>query len=187
MTAATATRYSALAKLLHWLIAVLILTAFPLGLYMHDLPLSPQKLHLYSYHKWLGMTVLLLWLPRLAWRLLHPPPAALPGPRWQLRAAAATHWALYLLMAAVPLCGWLMTSAKGFSVVYLGVLPLPDLVGKDEALGTLLANLHAGLAWTLIALVALHVAAAVKHHVVDHDDTLRRMLPFVSPKGRLAE
>ena len=179
MSAPTQIRYSAPAKLAHWLIAALILLAFPLGLYMVDLPLSPDKLRLYSYHKWIGMTVLLLFMPRLVWRLVTPPPALLPGPAWQLKIAEATHWLLYLLMAAVPLSGWLMSSAKGFQVVYLGLLPIPDLVGKDKALGELLVNVHTGLAWALALLVALHAAAALKHHLIDRDDTLRRILPFI--------
>ncbi|WP_295580174.1 cytochrome b [uncultured Lamprocystis sp.] len=178
------TPYSTPAKLAHWLIAALILAAFPLGLYMHELSLSPEKLRLYSYHKWIGMTVLLLFMPRLLWRLVRPPPALLPGPAWQLKLAEATHWLLYLLMAAVPLCGWLMSSAKGFQVVYLGLVPLPDLVGKDQALGTLLADLHSSLAWALMVLIVVHAAAALKHHLIDRDDTLRRILPFVKlPSG----
>ena len=184
MSTPTATRYSAPATLAHWLIAALILAAFPLGLYMADLPLSPEKLRLYSYHKWIGMTVLLLFLPRLMWRFVSPPPALLPGPVWQLKLAGVAHWLLYLLMAAVPLTGWLMSSAKGFQVVYLGVIPIPDLLVKDKALGELLASVHTGLAWALAVLVGLHAAAALKHHLIDRDDTLRRILPFIKEPRR---
>lgn len=179
MSDSTSTGYSAPAKLAHWLIALLILAAFPLGLYMHDLPLSPEKLRLYSYHKWIGMTVLLLFLPRLVWRFVRQPPPLLPAPIWQLRVAEATHWLLYLLMAAVPVSGWLMSSAKGFQLVYLGLLPIPDLIGKDKALAETLAAVHSSLAWVLIVLIGIHIAAALKHHFIDRDTTLRRMLPFV--------
>ncbi|MDE2584421.1 MAG: cytochrome b/b6 domain-containing protein, partial [Betaproteobacteria bacterium] len=90
--------YTRTAVLLHWLVALLIFAAFPLGVYMHDLPLSPTKLQLFSYHKWMGITVLLLVAIRLAWRLTHQPPAEAAGPRWQQVAATAVHHLLYLLM-----------------------------------------------------------------------------------------
>ena len=171
-------RYTGPAIAAHWLIAALILVAFPLGVYMHDLPLSPQKLKLYSYHKWIGMTVLLLFVPRILWRITHRPPAPLPMPAWQHRIAEGTHHLLYLLMFLVPLSGWLMSSAKGFQVVYFGVLPLPDLVAKNEALGDLLLGVHKALNFGLLLLVGLHVAGALKHMIIDRDGTLRRMLPF---------
>ncbi len=172
------TRYTSTAIVLHWLVALLIFAAFPLGFYMHDLPLSPTKLHLYSYHKWLGVTVLFLLAIRLAWRGTHRPPA-LPDsiPAWQQAASHIVHWGLYVLMLAVPLSGWLMSSAKGFQTVWFGVLPLPDLVGKDKALGEALSLVHTGLNYVLLALVVLHVAAAMKHRVIDRDDIVSRMLP----------
>ncbi|MBS0353348.1 MAG: cytochrome b [Proteobacteria bacterium] len=171
-------RYTGPAIAAHWLIAILILAAFPLGLYMHELTLSPTKLKLYSYHKWIGMTVLLLFVPRILWRLTHRPPAPLPMPAWQHKIAEGTHHLLYLLMFLVPLSGWLMSSAKGFQVVYFGVLPIPDLIGKDKGLGELLEEMHEVLSWSLISLVGLHLAGALKHHIIDKDSTLRRMLPF---------
>ena len=171
-------RYSSPAIAAHWLIALLIFAAFPLGLYMHELPLSPTKLKLYSYHKWIGMTVLGLFVLRVLWRLTHRPPAPLPAPAWQHTAAEVTHRLLYVLMALVPLTGWLMSSAKGFQVVYLGVLPIPDLIAKNPDLGEILEEVHESLNWLLFGLVGLHVAAALKHHLIDKDATLRRMLPF---------
>lgn len=173
--------YSRTAIILHWLVALLILGTFSVGLYMHDLPLSPTKLRIYSYHKWAGVTVFLLALLRLAWRLGHRPPplpAAMPG--WQQLAAHALHHLLYLLMVLIPITGWLMSSAKGFQTVYFGVLPLPDLVGKDQALGDLLQAVHKYLNFGFAALVLAHAGAAVKHHVVDRDDVLVRMLPFLA-------
>lgn len=175
----SAAAYTRTAIVLHWLIALLILVAFPLGVYMHELPLSPRKLQLYSYHKWIGVTVMMLVAARLLWRIGHRPPAPLPGPRWQLAAAQAVHHALYLLLVAIPVSGWLMSSALGFTVVWFGVLPLPDLVGKDKALGELLKAVHETLNFTLLALVVIHVAAALKHHFVDRDATLARMLPLL--------
>lgn len=176
----SAARYTRTAIALHWLIALLIGGAFPLGLYMADLELSPTKLRLFSYHKWIGITVLLLAALRLAWRLTHRPPPFVPGmPRWQEIAAHATHHLLYLLLVAVPLSGWLMSSALGFPVVWFGVLHLPDLVAKNKELGDVLKDVHETLNYVMLALVAVHVAGALKHHLVDRDATLVRMLPFL--------
>src|ERR1019366_1769718 len=129
-TETNAHRFTNTAVALHWLAALLIFAAFPLGLYMADLDLSPTKLKLFSYHKWIGITVLLLSILRVLWLRWHPAPP-LPGsmPAWQQRAAHGLQHLLYLLLFAIPITGWLMSSAKGFQVVYLGVLPLPDLVG----------------------------------------------------------
>ncbi len=172
-------RYAATAIALHWLTALLIAVTFPLGLYMHGLALSPFKLQLVSYHKWLGVTIFLLALARLAWRLGHaPPPLPDTIPAWQQRAAQGLHHLLYVLLLAIPLSGWLMSSAKGVPVVYLGLVQLPDLVGKDKALGEMLEEVHEMLNFGLLGLVGMHVAAALKHHFIDKDTTLLRMLPF---------
>jgi cytochrome b561 len=171
-------RYTRTAQSLHWLMAIGILGSVALGFYMHDLPLSPRKLQLFSWHKWAGVTLFLLALLRLAWRLGHRPPALpagmSPRQRW---IAEAAHGVLYLLLFAIPLSGWLMSSAKGFQTVWFGVLPLPDLLAKDVELGKQLQILHEGLNLLLLGLVAGHVAAALKHHFVDRDDVLTRMLP----------
>ena len=177
MNSQSPSRYASSAILIHWLTALLIFVAFPLGKYMQDLPLSPQKLELFSYHKWLGITVLLLFLPRLLVRMAKPPPTALPAPAWQHTVANVTHALLYLLVLLVPLSGLLMSSAKGVSVVYLSLIPLPDLVNKDKELGSLLKDIHEALSSGLLVLVALHLGAALKHHFIDKDGTLRRMLP----------
>lgn len=177
-------RYTRTALTLHWLVAALILAAFVLGGSMVDMSLSPAKLKMYSYHKWIGVTAFLLVLVRLAWRLGHrPPPLPAAIPRWQQALAGLTHGLLYLLMLAVPVTGWLMSSAKGFQTVYLGLLPLPDLLDKDEALGKLLDGVHAFAHDALLVLVVLHVLAALKHHLLDRDDVLSRMLPFIKPRN----
>jgi cytochrome b561 len=168
-------RYTRTAIALHWVMALMIFSAFPLGVYMHDLPLSPTKLQLFSYHKWLGITILLAAAARLAWRVTHPAPAMLDMPRWQQIAAHGTHHLLYLLLFAIPLSGWLMSSAKGFQTVWFGVLPLPDLVGKNKELGDLLKEVHEILNFGLLLLVGAHIAGALKHHFIERDDTLRRM------------
>ena len=169
-------RYTAPAVVLHWLIAALIFVAFPLGVYMSDLPLSPTRLQLYSYHKWIGISVLLLVGLRIVWRLTHRPPA-LPNdlPRWQRAASHAVHGLLYLLILAVPMTGWLMSSAKGFQTVWFGVLPLPDLVEKNRELGQALGSAHQFLNYLLLTLVILHVVAALKHHFHERRPFLQRM------------
>lgn len=173
-------RYTLTAIRLHWLIALLILGLFGVGLYMADLKLSPQKLQLYSWHKWAGVTVFLLVLVRIGWRIGHKPPPDPAGmPRWQVVAAHGMHHLLYLLMIVIPLSGWLMSSAKGFQTVWFGVLPLPDLLGKNKETGDLLQAVHEYLNYSLAALVLAHAGAAIKHHVVDRDDVLVRMLPFL--------
>ncbi|MGB6102865.1 MAG: cytochrome b [Pusillimonas sp.] len=171
-------RYTRTAMLLHWLVAVGLIGTFALGFYMHDLPLSPNKLKLYSWHKWAGVTLFVLILLRLAWRLTHAPPPLPASMRPAMRFAAhAAHWMLYALMVAIPLSGWTMSSALGVQVVWFGVLPLPDLVAKDPALGEALKQTHQILNYTLLALVIAHAAAALKHHFIDRDTVLARMLP----------
>ncbi len=172
-------RYTRTAMALHWLIALALFGLFGLGLYMVELPLSPTKLKLYSYHKWAGVTVFLLVLLRLGWRVTHvPPPLPAGMPSWQVRAAAAGHHLLYVLMIVVPLSGWLMSSAKGFQTVWFGVLPLPDLLDKDKALGDALLRTHECLNYLFMAVVGGHVTAALKHQFVDRDGLLSRMLPW---------
>jgi len=171
-------RYTRTAIALHWLMAVLILVALPLGMFMHELELSPLKLKLYAWHKWLGVTVFGLALLRIVWRLLNRPPALPDMPVWQKRLAAVAHGLIYLLMFLVPLSGWLMSSAKGFQTVYLGLWPIPDLLGKDVEWGERLEAVHEALSNGFLLLLLLHVLAALKHHHVEGDDVMRRMLPF---------
>lgn len=170
--------YTATAKTIHWLMAVLLFGLLALGFYMKDLPLSPEKLQYYSWHKWAGVAAFLLVFVRLAWRVGHRPPA-LPDsmPKPMQLVAHAGHLTIYLLMIAIPLTGWLMSSAKGFQTVWFGVLPIPDLLGKDKELGDLLALVHKSLNFLFIAALAGHIGAALKHHFIDKDDILTRMLP----------
>lgn len=170
--------YTKTAKGLHWLMAVLFFGMLGLGFYMQGLPLSPDKLKLYSWHKWVGVTVFLLALFRIAWRVIHQPPA-LPSsiPRLMQIAAHAGHHMLYMLMFLIPLSGWLMSSAKGFQTVWFGILPIPDLLEKNKLLGDLLQTVHVSLNYLFIAVLIGHIGAALKHHFIDKDDILTRMLP----------
>jgi len=180
MSSTGAADYSRTAIGLHWLAALAIAGNLAFGLTMVDLPLSPAKLKYYSWHKWAGVTIFLLSALRLLWRLAHPAPA-LPSslPAWQRAAANASHHLLYALFFAVPLSGWLFSSAAGFQTVYFGVLPLPDLLSRNKELADILKLVHRYANYTLAALVVVHVAAALKHHLVDRDEVLARMLPFL--------
>lgn len=169
-------RYTPIAIAFHWLLALLIVGSFGFGLYMVELPFSPARLRQYNWHKWAGVTILALSALRLLWRLFNRPPALPPGmPRWQQAASHGLHGVMYALFFAVPLAGWLYSSATGFPVVVFGLLPLPDLVARDEALAATLKLAHRWLAYALAAAVVLHVLAALKHHFIDRDGLLARM------------
>ena len=174
--------YTALAIALHWVLGLMLVVQFIFGSYMADLPFSPQQLKLYNYHKWTGITLLVLSLARLIWRMSHPAPPLAENivkimPRWQRIVRETTHIAIYALFFIVPLTGWAYSSAAGFPIVVFGVLPLPDWVPADKALAEIIKPWHQLMAWTLAALVFLHVAAAIKHQFVDKDGLISRMLP----------
>jgi cytochrome b561 len=175
MNTATAPRYNPVSIAFHWVLALAIIGSFSVGIYMSDLPVSPTRLKLYSYHKWAGITILALSALRLLWRLTHQPPADLPMPAWQARVAHSTHFALYALFFAVPLVGWAYSSAAGFPVVVFGVLPLPDFVSPDKPLAEVLKATHGNLAFLLAFFVIGHIAGALKHQFIDRDGLLSRM------------
>ena len=173
-------RYTNTAVFLHWVIFAMIACGFALAVYMTDLPFSPLKLKYYSWHKWIGVSIFLLVLVRIAWRCTHAAPPLPPAmSEWQRRAASASHVLLYLLIVVIPLSGWLYSSSAGVPTVYLGLVQLPDLLARDKSLAELLKTVHGALNYSMLALVAIHAAAAVRHHFVDRDDVLSRMLPFV--------
>jgi cytochrome b561 len=172
----TSTRYAAPAIVLHWLMALLIVTAFAVGLKLWGLPLSPLKFKLIAWHKWIGITVLGLLVLRIVVRLAcKVPPLPTHMSPGEQRIAHAGHLALYLLMAAVPLAGWAMSSAYGIPIVYFGKITLPQLLGADPQLAIKLRLLHQSLNLLLALTVTGHALVAVKHHVVDRDGLLDRM------------
>ena len=179
-------RYTRTAIALHWIAAVLILGNLCWGLYMVSLELTPQKLKYFSWHKWNGVTIFVMAAARLLWRLFHRAPG-LPTsmPPWERRAAHVSHVLLYVLFFAGPLSGWLYSSATGFQTVWFGVLPIPDLLGKNKELADVLKIVHRSIVYTLGGVVALHAAAALKHHFHDRDDVLVRMLPFLKQRPPL--
>jgi cytochrome b561 len=175
--------YTRTAIALHWVIFALIACGFTLGHYMVGLPFSPMKLKFFSWHKWLGVTVFMLAIVRIVWRGTHPPPPAPPSmPEWQKTAAGASHLMLYVFIVIIPLSGWFYSSAAGIQTVYLGLIPIPNLLHKDKPLSEFLKQIHELLNNGLAVLVAIHVAAALKHCFIDRDAILRRMLPFLPPR-----
>jgi len=169
--------WGTVSMLLHWLVVLLVLVAATLGLVMDEMPNSMTKLRVFALHKSLGITVLALMLLRLAWRLLGGRPAALPMARWQAFSASVTHWLLYAVLLAMPLSGWLYNSASNFPLQWFGLFNLPALVERDRDIREWAHDAHETLFWVIVALVALHAAAALWHHLVLRDATLERMLP----------
>lgn len=171
-------RWSGISQALHWLIAALILVMAWLGLTMGDMPNGPDKIATYALHKSIGLSILVLAVLRLGWRLHAgaPPPVA-GTPRWQERIAGVTHVALYALLLALPLTGWLLNSAAGFPLQWFGLFNLPSIAARDEALHALAVQAHELLFWALAVLVLMHAAAALYHHLFQGDATLARMLP----------
>jgi cytochrome b561 len=175
----TAERFGLVAKTMHWLTLVLLVLSFTLAVSMVNMPFSPRKLEFYSWHKWVGVTIFLVAVLRLAWRLANPVPLQPEAtPQWQRRLARLSHAALYTILIVMPVTGWIMSSALNLPVVYLGLVPIPSPFGVDRALGEAMKSVHLSLAIALLVLVAIHLLAALYHHFVRRDDVLRRMLPW---------
>ncbi|MGH6816724.1 MAG: YceI family protein [Hyphomicrobiaceae bacterium] len=169
--------FSPAQKTFHWLTLLLVGVLFALGWTMVPLPPSPSKLQYYSWHKWTGVTVFTLTAIRLLWRIGRGVPQHEELPRWMRRSATLNHVGLYTLLFALPILGWLMSSASGFPVVVFGLVRLPDLVAPDPPLADALKTAHKLSGWALLALLGLHVGAAFFHHIVRRDTVLVSMLP----------
>lgn len=184
----TVASYGSAAKFFHWLIFLLVAGLLTVGFIMTGREINPDTIRLYGLHKSIGIAVLLLALLRLSWRLANPVPAL---PEWmkphERFLAHASHWLLYILIIVMPLSGWLMSSAAGFSVSVFGRFTLPDLVAPDKTLAETLAAAHGLLAFAIIGLVTLHAAAALLHHFYYKDNILRRMLPFTREAIRASD
>ena len=169
--------WGAVARWLHWLIAALILAQFLIGSIAEEMKLTPTKLDLFVWHKSIGVTVLLLAVLRLAWRLGNAPPALPAGtPQWERRLAAVAHAILYALIFAVPVSGWWVSDASRVPFKAYFAVPMPDFIATDRGLQESAAEVHEALTLALLVLVILHIAAALRHHFLLRDDVLRRML-----------
>jgi cytochrome b561 len=183
------TRYSAVAIALHWLIAALILTNIGLAWTFQNTPQGLAWFKLIQLHKSVGITVLLLSVARLGWRLVNPPPPEPAGLKpWERIASRTVHWGFYVVMLGLPLSGWVLVSAslKGLPTLLYGALPWPHLgfvhglpVEARKVWSKDAANVHGLLAWLTYFLVVLHVGAATKHWLLDRDPVIGRMIPFL--------
>lgn len=174
----TTTTWGSVHKALHWLVALAVIGMVVVGWVMDELPSSPDKVKVYALHKSTGLTVLALMLLRLAWRWSNPRPA-LPEamPQWERTLAGMVHAGLYAVLIAMPLTGWLYNSAANFPLRWFWLFPVPALWGPDTDVKHFAEDAHELLSWVLVGLFTLHVAGALKHHFVDRDVVLRRMLP----------
>ena len=170
------TNYGIVAIIIHWVMALIIIGMLALGLYMTSLKNSLFKLQLYGWHKEIGVLVLMLVIVRLTWRLINSSPSLASLPWLQRLAAQVVHWAFYVFMFALPITGWLITSAAGLQVSFFGLFLLPNLVSPDKVQMHLYENIHSWLAWGLIATICCHVFAALVHHFINKDDILLRIL-----------
>ena len=178
----TSTNWGAIAKCLHWLIAGFILANLALGYWADSLSLSPTKVEAFYWHKTIGLTVLWLAVLRLLWRVTNPTPMLPQGMAgWERGLAHASHFLLYALMIAMPLSGWVINSAANFPLDLYGLLPVPDLVParmNESAIEDAAKAAHYWMFLAICGLLALHVLGALKHHIVNRDHVLKRMLPF---------
>jgi cytochrome b561/polyisoprenoid-binding protein YceI len=182
-------RYTSVAIALHWLIAIGIVGMILFGWYMGDLPDGEQKYAFYQLHKSFGITILVLSVARIVWRLMNPPPAEPPMPGWQSLSAKAVHVIFYGLIILMPLTGWMLASASptGIETKIFGTIPWPHLPGLSTLPADTKAALagedgviefaHSKLAWVALVLLALHVGAALKHQFIDKDGLMARMAP----------
>lgn len=167
--------FGLIAKLFHWVMAILIIGMLFVGIYMVDLPVSLQKVQIYGWHKAFGSLILGLALLRLVWRWMNVAPE-LSLPLFEKIAARLVHWTFYGFMLAMPLSGWLMSSASGLPVSFFGLFTMPDLIAPNQIHAQFFQFVHHWLGFALLATIFLHIAAALKHHFIDKDDILRRML-----------
>ncbi|MBL8641798.1 MAG: cytochrome b [Alphaproteobacteria bacterium] len=176
--------YTKIAIILHWLIGLAIIAMIAMGLILEDIP-DDYKFMAYQLHKSIGLTILGLSFFRLFWRLTHRPPALPVNMKpWEIWAAKLTHIGFYVLMIGIPLSGWALVSAApppyNFPIMWFGLFEWPHLpVTVDKELSHDFAEVHETLAYLTIILLGLHVGAALKHHFINKDNVLARMLPFL--------
>ena len=169
---------------LHWLTLIFILSLAIVGLFMTELANGPLKIQVYALHKSFGLTVLGLTIIRLVWRLFSITPKITANmPAWQNLIAKLTHGLLYLLLFAMPISGWLYNSAAGFPLKYFGLFKLPKLSDYNPELKQLAGDAHETFFYILAMLMLIHAGAALKHHYLDKDNTLTRMLPWLAKKS----
>lgn len=176
----TPERWGWVARLFHWVTAIGVIGLIGVGLWMDELPNSPDKVKVFALHKSVGITVLAILLLRILWRFIDKRPPYPGGmPKWQRVASEVSHFLLYVVLLAQILSGWLYNSASNFALQWFGLVQLPRLSGPDRELRSAAHDWHETGWIVLLVLVAIHVAAALKHHFIDRDATLARMTPGV--------
>jgi cytochrome b561 len=180
MTVGNATdQYGSMSKFFHWLIALLVIGMLIGGFCMGSISSDALRGQVYMMHKLTGITILLLMILRILWIMGTPKPGTLPStPLWERIAERSVHGLLYLTLLAMPLSGWIMSTAAGKSPTFFNLfsLPLPG-IPASEILAKTANSIHLTLAWIIAALVVIHIGAAIKHHWIDKDVVLKRMLP----------
>ena len=170
-------QYGTTAKVFHWLIVALLLVQYPIGWFMPDLHHGMKPGAAMTFHISFGIVILMLIVVRFAWRLMHPVAPESSLPRWQRLSSEAVHWLLYVLVLATTLTGWLFASFRGWSVSWFFLTPLPMLAADNAAAGKAIDGLHQAMEWSLLAVIGVHVVAALAHIFVYRDRIMQRMLP----------
>lgn len=170
-------QYGTTAKIFHWLIVALLLVQYPLGWLMPDVHRGTQPGAAMTFHVSFGIVILTLIVARLAWRLTHPvaPESSLPA--WQRLSSEAVHWLLYVMVLATTITGWLFASFRGWSLSFFFLTPLPMLASESASAGKAIDGWHQVMEWTLLAVIGIHVAAALAHIFIYRDRIMQRMLP----------
>lgn len=177
MKANGVTRYSSGSKFFHWTIALIVILMLSGSFFLGDIPDKYQSLA-YMMHKSFGLTVLFLMIARFIW-LWHSGRPALPSatPPWEKRLSRVVQYGFYVFLICMPVCGWVMSVAEDRVPTYFGLFKMPLPIATNKALGTLMDQSHKTIAWILIGLIFLHIAGALKHHFIDKDKVLKKMLP----------
>lgn len=170
-------QYGITAKVFHWLIVALLLVQYPIGWLMPDLHRNMKPGAPMTFHISFGISILLLIVLRLVWRLTHPVAPESSLPPWQRLSSEVVHWLLYALVLATTVTGWLFASFRGWSVSYFYLLPMPMLSSENAAAGKVIDGFHQAAEWTLLVVIVIHVAAALAHIFIYRDRIMQRMLP----------
>lgn len=170
------TGYDTFAKVLHWLVAAILVGQFALGWLMPEVRRGMEPGSAMHVHISIGIVVLALIVVRFFWRLTHRVPAETELPRWQRNGSVAVHWLLYMLVFVTTLSGWFYASARGWSLTFFGLLPLPALVAQGSSTGRAIGEIHESIVWVLLAVIAIHLLAALMHAFVYRDRVMQRML-----------
>jgi cytochrome b561 len=169
-------QYGTTAKVLHWLVVALLLVQYLIGWLMPDIHRGPPGAPM-IFHISVGMTILVLIVIRLAWRFTHPVASESSLPPWQRLSSEVVHWALYVLVLATTITGWLFASFRGWGVSFFYLVPMPMLASNNPAAVKAIDGWHQAMEWSLLAVIGLHVAVALAHLFIYRDRIMQRMLP----------